>query len=152
MARMKRCRTLQGPPVVQSFKPRGIPTTDLRTVTMTLDELEGIRLADHEDLEHEEAARRLGVSRSVFTRLVDGARKKIAAVLIEGCELKIEGGDYHFENKRFRCQDCQHLVEIPLEEPDPQRCPTCGSFLLANLNLSFGLKGQCRRHGGDPHG
>lgn len=151
MSRMKRCRNVQAPPLFQSFKPRGIAIAALRTVTITLEELEGVRLADHEDLEHEEAATRLGVSRSVFTRLLDGARKKIATALVEGCELRIEGGDYHFENKRFRCEDCQHLFEADLESADPIGCPDCASPRLTNLNLTFGLRGHCRRHGGDLH-
>jgi len=152
MSRMKRCRTLLGPPVVQSFKPKGIPTTVLTTVLISLDELESIRLADHEDLDHTQAAQRLGVSRSVFTRMVDGARKKVARALVNGWELRIEGGEYHFETKRFRCESCHHLVQISLEESDLQTCPACGSEALINLNLTYGLKGQCRRHGGAPHG
>jgi Zn finger protein HypA/HybF involved in hydrogenase expression len=83
--------------------------------------------------------------------LVDAARKKIATALVEGCELRIEGGEYHFENKRFRCQRCYHLVEVSLDDADLDVCPACGASEVTNLNITFGLRGQCRRHGGDFH-
>jgi len=147
MPRRKKCRNLEGPPCCNSFKPKGIPAIYLKKVTISLDEYESIRLADHLNMEHEEASLKMGISRSVFTRLVDGARKQVAKALIEGSELVIEGGEYHFEKKIFRCLECYNLFETGLNKKDPAICPKCSSTNIDNLNKSFGLKGQCKRHG-----
>ena len=149
MPRRKRCRNIQGPPACDGFKPRGIPSRFLETVVLTLDEYESIRLADHENLEHEAASERMGISRSVFTRMLDDARKKVAKAIVEGCELLIEGGEYHFAHKTFRCQDCFHVFGIDIANPDPEQCPECGSHNIDNRNRQFGMRGQCRRHGGN---
>jgi uncharacterized protein len=148
MPRIKKCRRLEGPPLCNAFKPRGIPTRFIKTVSINLDEYEAIRLADHQDLEHEEASKLLGVSRSVFTRLLDGARKKLAQAIIEGTELIIEGGDYHFQKKTYRCLDCYNVFEVNINDPDPANCPKCSSTKIDNLNNYFGGRGQCFRHGG----
>lgn len=147
MPRRKKCRMLQGPPCCSGFKPKGIPARFLNTVIITLDEYESIRLADYLNLEHEEAAEKLGISRSIFTRLVDGARKKVAQALIDGCELAIEGGEYHFSQKHFRCLTCFYLFKTAISDADPADCPKCHSSNIDNLNLYFGMNGQCHRHG-----
>ena len=73
------------------FKPRGIPLVQLDEVSITLDELEAIRLADYKDLYHEEAAREMNISRATFGRILDGARHKVAEAIVNGKALKIEG-------------------------------------------------------------
>ena len=83
-------------PVVDLFKPAGIPARELDEVVMTLDEHEAIRLADLEGLYHEEAARRMGISRPTFGRILESAHRKVAEVLVEGKALRIEGGPIHF--------------------------------------------------------
>ena len=74
---------------------------------MTLDEFEALRLADLEGQYQEQAAERMGVSRSTFGRILDSAHHKVAEVLIEGKALRIEGGPVHTEPQgRFRCRRC----------------------------------------------
>jgi len=63
---------------------------NLEEVVLCLDELEAMRLADYEDLYHEEAALRMQVSRATFGRILDGARRKVAGAIINGNALKIE--------------------------------------------------------------
>jgi len=59
---------------------------------MTIDELEAIRFADRQKLYQEDAARRMGISRSTFGRILESARRKVAEALVEGKVLRIEGG------------------------------------------------------------
>jgi len=66
----------------------------LRGVTLTLDGLEAIRLADAEGLDHEEAAERMGISRPTFSRLVAEARGIVARGLVNGWAIRIDGGNY----------------------------------------------------------
>ena len=66
---------------------------------MTLDELEAVRLADLEGLYQEQAARRMGVSRPTFGRILDCARRKIAQALVGARVLRIEGGHVRTEQQ-----------------------------------------------------
>jgi len=64
----------------------------LEEVTLTLDELEALRLADFEEMYQEDAARKMEVSRQTFGNIVHAAHKKVADVLLHAKALKIEGG------------------------------------------------------------
>jgi len=90
MSRPKKCRCVGYNPNVYYFKPRGIPLVDLEEVSIRLDELEAIRLADYEGLYHEDAARTMKISRATFGRILDGARHTVAEAIIKGKALKIE--------------------------------------------------------------
>jgi predicted DNA-binding protein (UPF0251 family) len=72
------------------FKPRGIPLVDLEEVSLSLDEIEAIRLADYEGLYHEAAAVKMKISRQTFGRILNAARKKVSECLVKGKALKIE--------------------------------------------------------------
>ena len=90
MSRPKKCRCTKCTPGSYYFKPRGIPLIHLEEVTLTIDELETLRLADYEGLYHEEAAKRMNISRATFGRILDGARHKVAEAIVKGKALKIE--------------------------------------------------------------
>ncbi len=63
---------------------------ELEEISLSLDELEAIRLADYEGQYHEDAARGMGISRATFGRIVNEARHKIAEALTLGKALRIE--------------------------------------------------------------
>jgi predicted DNA-binding protein (UPF0251 family) len=90
MSRPKKCRCVNCTPDTLYFKPRGIPLADLEEVSLNLDELEALRLADYERLYHEEAAKQMNISRSTFGRILDGARHKTAGAILHDNALKIE--------------------------------------------------------------
>jgi predicted DNA-binding protein (UPF0251 family) len=75
-----------------AFKPQGVPMTDLEQVTVPLDGLEALRLADLEGLYQEEAAERMGVSRATFARVLTAARRAVSDALVNGKALQVEGG------------------------------------------------------------
>ena len=62
----------------------------LEELSITMDELEAIRLADYAGLYHEDAARKMEISRQTFGRILNEARKKVAESLLKGKALKIE--------------------------------------------------------------
>jgi predicted DNA-binding protein (UPF0251 family) len=76
------------------YKPQGVPIQDLRGVTLPVEGLEAIRLADADGMDHEEAARQMGVSRPTFSRILSEARRQVARALSNGWAIRIEGGDY----------------------------------------------------------
>lgn len=88
-------------PRVAAFKPMGTPMTELKVVTLRLDELEAIRLADREGLYQEEAADRMGVSRVTFGRILREAHEKVAEALLEGRALVIGEGPVRYGDGAF---------------------------------------------------
>jgi len=62
----------------------------LEEVFLLMDEVEALRLADLEGLYHEDASRKMGVSRATFGRILKQAKRKVAEALLKGKALKIE--------------------------------------------------------------
>lgn len=67
---------------------------NLEESIVTVDELEAIRLKDHEGLDQETAAKKMNISQPTFHRLLLSARKRIADALVNGKALRIKGGVY----------------------------------------------------------
>lgn len=65
----------------KAFKPAGIPMTELEKITLYIDELETLKLCDHDRLTQEEAGLKMGISRGTVQRLLSSARKKVATAL-----------------------------------------------------------------------
>lgn len=78
-------------PRARYFKPQGIPLRLLEVVTLTLEEMEALRLKNNEGLQQEEAATHMGISQSTFQRILQSAYKKISDALLLGKAIRIEG-------------------------------------------------------------
>ena len=125
MSRPQQNRRILSPPLMQGFKPFGIPRKDLETVVLKFDEYEAIRLLDYDGLMQEQAAIKMNVSRPTLTRIYENARKTIAKALVEGKMIVIEGGNVDFGKKWFRCRKCHKLVD-GIENHVP--CNNCVSY------------------------
>ena len=77
-------------PEVTYFKPTGIPMRALEVVSLSVEELEAVRLKDQEGLRQEDCASRMGISRPTFHRVLGSARSKIADALTNSCESAVE--------------------------------------------------------------
>ena len=121
MPRPLKPRTVGVVPEVSVFKPRGVPAAKLSSVNLTLDEFESVRLADYEGLAHEDAARLMNISRPTFSRLVEKARVKIAGFLVEGCQLKISGGNVMLDEERT-CRYCKEGLPETRQERRRHKC------------------------------
>jgi predicted DNA-binding protein (UPF0251 family) len=93
MPRKKCLRLIENVPAVTYYKPAGIPLRFLEEIIINLDEAEAIRLSDYEKYYHEEAARRMNVSRQTFGRIIESAHQKIAEAFVKGKAIRIEGGN-----------------------------------------------------------
>jgi len=93
-------RWVTGLPPIASFQPAGISAPDQRTVVLTIEELEAIRLVDLEGMYQEEAALEMGVSRKTLWNDLKAGRKKVAEALINGWAIRIEGGSYVLRGTR----------------------------------------------------
>lgn len=71
----------------------------LQHVTLTIGELEAIRLTDLQGLYHAEAAKKMNVSRQTLGRILASAHKKIADALVNAKALAIEGGHYELDSR-----------------------------------------------------
>ena len=144
MARPVKKRRVGCDPQANYFKPRGIPVADLEEVVITMDELEAIRLADLEECYQESAAAKMDVSRQTFGNIVKSAHKKIAAALVLGKALKIEGGNIIMSARVFQCSDCRQEWSAPFGTGRPGSCPHCNS---SNFQRSPKDRGQARGGG-----
>jgi len=128
-------RTIGDVPGFSLFKPAGIPSSRLEWVSLTLDEVEAIRLTDLEGLYQEVAAERMQVSRRTFGRILESAHRKIAQALVQGKALKIEGGNIAMnELHAYGCAACGHQWVVPCAQDEPQVCPNCGSSEFQRTN------------------
>lgn len=141
-----RKRRINLPPRYTNFKPSGVPRKFLESVELTVDEFEAIRLADYQQMEHQQAADEMNISRPTFTRLIEKARQKMAQVIIEGKELVIMGGNIDFVHTLQECNDCGEVIQQPFNDAHAE-CPDCGSSNVENLaRRVMGRHGHGRRH------
>jgi uncharacterized protein len=70
----------------------------LEEVSLSIDELEAIRLADYEGRYHEDAAAGMKVSRATFGRILNKAHRKISEAIVYGKALRIEIPDNQGDN------------------------------------------------------
>lgn len=93
MPRRKKCRRVGFIPSNQLFYPQN---QNEEKVFLQIEEVEAIRLSDLEEMEQNEAAEMMNISRGTFQRIIKTARQKVADALINGKMIHIEGGHYEF--------------------------------------------------------
>jgi predicted DNA-binding protein (UPF0251 family) len=81
-------------PLYVYYVPHGVSESKLEEISLTLEELEALNLKDMQGLDQVESAKKMGISRATFQRLLGSARKKIITALIEGKAIRFEGGNY----------------------------------------------------------
>ena len=132
MVRPQKSRLVTIDPLINYFKPRGVPMVDLEQIQLTVDELEALRLADLLGMSHEKAGKQMEVSRATFGRIIEKARKTVADALINGKAINVEGGNYKRVDPNgirfFLCDrdTCQYRWEEPPGTGRPEKCPSCG--------------------------
>ena len=131
MPRPVKLRCIAQMPQFSYFKPLGVPVRILDKVTLSVEEMEAIRLKDMEGLEQEASAKKMCISRPTFHRILQSARKKLADALITGKAIQIEGGNFGFPQSRFICNEDGHKWNVPfdvLASGEPLSCPSCFSM------------------------
>ena len=100
MPRATKLRKIWNFPDYYSFIPEDAETDELETIVLSLDEYETIRLLDHEGLNQEACAVRMGVARTTVTAMYESARKKMISAIVEGKRLRIAGGNIQIDSER----------------------------------------------------
>lgn len=108
MPRPRKCRKVCSLPEKNVFVPLNSSIFNNEMIIMSVEEYETIRLIDFEGFTQEECAEQMSVARTTIQRIYNEARKKVAKFLIEGCALKIEGGDYQLCNENDHNNFCSH--------------------------------------------
>ena len=126
MARPYKNRYVGSSPKVSIFKPQGAPLGHLKVATLSLDELEALRLADLLGDDQQTAAAKMNVSRPTFGRILENAHRTVADALLKGKALRISGG--HVTTARrdtIRCRRCRRAWEVPIPVATSFHCPRC---------------------------
>jgi len=100
MPRPKKRRLVEIEPNATYFKPRAIPLSELEEITLSVEEVEALRLRFLQGLSQEQAAKSMRISRPTFSRVLYSAGKKVSDALINGKAIKIEGGIYKLKARR----------------------------------------------------
>jgi uncharacterized protein len=90
MSRPRLCRKIKIDPKITYFKPRGVPMSLLKVRTLTLEEIEALRLKNIEGLDQLSCAKKMHTSQSTFQRILASAYKKISKAIIQGEAIQIE--------------------------------------------------------------
>ena len=99
MSRPRKHRVVSIEPGVTYFKPRAVPLSRLEEITLTVSELEALRLCDCQGLDQTDAAKEMKISQPTFHRLLKAGRKKTSDALANGKAIKIEGGTYKLKRR-----------------------------------------------------
>lgn len=94
MPRPRKRRNVCSMPRFNEFMPQKGEPRPGEEVVLTVDEYESIRLIDKEGFSQEECSEYMNVARTTVQQIYTVARKKIAEALVNGCLLRIQGGDY----------------------------------------------------------
>ena len=145
MGRKEIERSVLLPPLFNDFKPAGVAGKHLHYEVLSLDEYEAIRLVDYNEFSHEQASEEMGVSRPVFTKMLEKARKKISLMFVKGYGIRIEGGNVHFKRNILKCNDCGQMFDIKISD-EIVICPNCESNTIVNVAGGFGHGRCCNNH------
>ena len=118
MPRPRKCRRVCCMPKYNQFLTPQQEQEEGKIVILTVDEYESIRLIDKEGYSQEECSSYMNVARTTVQQIYTSARKKLAIVLVEGCTLKIEGGDYQL------CEDEEHCCHRNCCHQHKKSCST----------------------------
>ena len=106
MPRTSKCRRVCALPPNAVFTPQQTPCV---FVTLTVEQVEALRLCDLEGFDQDKAAEQMMISRGTLQRILYSGRQRIADALVHGKGIRIEGGHYQLHHPGCHCQAaCQH--------------------------------------------
>lgn len=132
MPRNKKIRQIQRAPAYQGHLPRGTQSGTPTEVILFLEEYEAIKLCDYDLLDQSEAAALMGVSRPTLTRIYESARRKMARMLVEPCQLSFGEGQTALKIDWYLCSACS-IRFTPAG--DGNFCPFCGTKQITEEDI-----------------
>jgi predicted DNA-binding protein (UPF0251 family)/predicted Fe-Mo cluster-binding NifX family protein len=133
MPRPRKARTLESLPAPVIYIPAGCTKHQAQPVEVAIEDFEIMRLTDGHNLNIEEAAQKVGVSRSTAGRMLERARRAIALGIERRAPVYLDASE--------------DLVLTPPEpgdssygEPSPQPCAGCLAIACDNKKLSSSVE------------
>lgn len=126
MSRPKKCRRVENFPENTLYVPYNKKKCEFEEEVLNIEELEAMRLKDIVNLNQEECAEKMNVSRQTFQNIISSAREKVARALLEGKAINITGGDYVVNKCKLKCLGCKTIFDKDIYE-DLYSCPSCGT-------------------------
>ena len=71
------------------FKPQGLPLRKMKTVSLSKEEVETLRLKNIKKLDQINAAKEMNTSQSTFQRILSSAYQKISDAIVNGKAIQI---------------------------------------------------------------
>lgn len=124
------------------FVPEGKPESE--DIVLKVEELEAMRLKDIENLNQEQCAAMMNISRQTFQLIIDEARRKVARALVEGKAVRIGGGKYTVNICRYNCSKCGETFDEPFEKTAVV-CPLCKSDHVECIGENSYCRKQCAK-------
>jgi len=101
------------------------------SLSLTISEFETMRLKHNMKLNQYQAAEKMGISQSTFSRILERAHEKVVEALIGGKNIKVQGDDFDFKFvfKGYGCLDCSHQWEDKSASREKKEviCSKCNS-------------------------
>lgn len=124
----------------RTFKPAGIPISQLQTLLMNLDEFEAMRLVDYEGLSQIEASEEMQVSRATIQRLLSKARKKIVSAILHNHILEVNNEITNIMLKGENKHDIVGLDQIIVAFPTSDKVTIDAHFGRASYFTIYTIK------------
>lgn len=150
--RPKNNRTVFDPPKFKGYRPYGFYAGQGTPIRLLFEEYTAIRLCDYELMTQAQAALAMHVSRPTFTRLYEGARRKIAEALSEAKTIEVERGHAYFDSDWFHCGRCNVFFNTPSQEFPVSFCPVCHLSTAARISEPAIEKKRKEEPGSSPTG
>ena len=143
MARPQRPKRVCKEPEYNVFTPKN---GNGQYIVLSVDEYETIRLIDLEGKSREECADQMDIARTTAQAIYNSARSKLAQCLVDGYELRIEGGSFSLCDGAVRCSHCSKWqngkFKIDIDEKTEGIMRIAVTFEDGNVFQHFG-RTQC---------
>ncbi len=139
-ARPKIRKIIDKLPLYVLYKPSGVEEKNITVESLSIEEMEALKLKDKLGLDQISAAKKMGISRSTFQRLLKAGRNKLISAILEGRAIKFEGGNYIPDKNiiKTKCEKGNYHFFIKKDDIKGQdeiklskiKCPKCGKRLV----------------------
>jgi predicted DNA-binding protein (UPF0251 family) len=136
MPRRRILRKVVAPPGFKGFKPFGVNTKSTDYIELLYEEYEALKLSDYDNMNHETAAKVMGISRPTFARIYESARGKIARAMVEVKEIRTVYGNALMDKNWYLCNRCHARFTIPTIV-NKQNCALCSNTDIEPLKNSL---------------
>ena len=129
MGRRTRMRSVKSPPDNFYFTSKNEQFFE-NSIEITVAEFEAMRLKHYLGMTQKICAEKMGLSQPTFSRILKNAHKKITEAIIEGKEIRVQGGNVDYKEifNGYGCLVCFEEWEDELANKERKvPCPKCES-------------------------